>query len=155
MFSAFTDYSFVLILSPTEVQQVADLQHEKEALKREKEAIESEKKAMEREAAKLKRKMEEEKAEMQDDIDTLQKWSAKLHKAVKMINRDFQNLFEDIKNKANLYLPGTKHTDNCDVSVLITVCLQSLKELLYSLSLTVCTCIQETSSKQTESKGVA
>ena len=63
--------AFVLILSPTEVQQVADLQcekevqqvadlqREKEALQREKEALESEKEAIEKEAADLKKTMEE------------------------------------------------------------------------------------------------
>ena len=51
--------AFVLILSPTEVQEVADLQHEKEALQREKEPLESEKEAIEKEAADLKKTMEE------------------------------------------------------------------------------------------------
>ena len=50
--------AFVLILSPTEVQEVADLQREKEALQREKEPLESEE-AIEKEAADLKKTMEE------------------------------------------------------------------------------------------------
>ena len=37
---------------------------------------------------------------------------------MKVINRDFENLFEDINNKTNLLWPRTDHMDNCAVSVL-------------------------------------
>ena len=55
-----------------------------------------------------------ENADLIADMETLKEWSEDLHKLVKIINRHFENLFDDNK-KNNLFEPGTDHTDNCDV----------------------------------------
>ena len=114
--------SFVLNLSPTEVKQVADLKKEKEALQSKLADNMKEKADLEREITKLRL----ENADLDADVETLKEWSEALHKRVKILDRDFENLFDDIRDKVNLFTIGTDHTDNCDVSVLIqsiTVCL--------------------------------
>ena len=70
-----------------------------------------EKAALEGEVANLR----EENAGLITDVETLKQCSEDLHKLVKIINIDFENLFDDINNKNNLFEPGTDHTDNCDV----------------------------------------
>ena len=51
-------------------------------------------------------------------METLIERNDALHKGVKVINRDFENLYADIQNKVNLFWPGSDHTDNYDMSVL-------------------------------------
>ena len=115
MFSALVlTTAFVLILSLTELQQVTDLKGEKEALERKLTDFMREKSALEGEVGKLK----EENEALVADVETLKKWSDDLHQVVKIVQRDFENWFEDIKNEKNLFEPGTSHTDNSDVSVL-------------------------------------
>ena len=101
----------VLILSPTELQQVTDLKREKEALEKKLAHYIKEKAALEGEVEKLR----QENADLIADVETLKEWSEDFHKLVKITNRDFENLFDDIINKNNLFEPGTDHTDNCDV----------------------------------------
>ena len=63
-------------------------------------------------------KLKEENEDLVADVETLKKWDDDLHQLVKIVQRDYEDLFEDIKNEKNLFVPGTSHTDNCDVSVL-------------------------------------
>ena len=80
-------------------------------------------------------KLEHENADLVADVETLKEWSDTLHKGLKVINQENENLFDDIRNKANLFQPGTDHTDNCDVSVLsTTVCLK----LVNSQGIAIC-----------------
>ena len=103
--------AFVLILSPTALQQVTDLKREKETLEEKLGHVMKEKAVLEGEVEELKGERED----LISDVETLKEWGESL---VKAINRDFNNLFDDIKNEKNLFVPGTDHTDNCDVSVL-------------------------------------
>ena len=62
--------------------------------------------------------LKEENEDLVADVETLKTWDDDLHQLVKIVQRDYEDLFEDIKNEKNLFVPGTSHTDNCDVSVL-------------------------------------
>ena len=96
--------------------EVGKLKEENEDLEKKLTEFMREKSALEGEVGKLK----EENEDLVADVETLKKWSDDLHQVVKIVQRDFENLFEDIKNEKNLFEPGTSHTDNCDVSVLPT-----------------------------------
>ena len=79
-------------------------------MKREVAELQQEKAALKREVAELKQDNED----LNADGETLLEWGNKLRRMGRMIEKDFKNLFQDIKEKKGLFEPGTDHTDNCD-----------------------------------------
>ena len=143
---------FVFILSPTEPQQVTKLKKElaecikkKVALEEEVAKLRQEKVALEEEVAKL----QQDNEDLHEDAEALLEWGKNLKSMGRNIEKDFDNLFEDVDNENRLFEPGTEHTDNCDVSVLN----YSLSiKIVNSQGIAMSICIQETSSKLIEPK---
>ena len=110
--------------------------------------LKQEKEALKRKVAELK----EDNEDLNADGETLQVWGNELRTLGRMIEKDFENLYQDIKEKKSLFEPGTDHTDNCDVSVHVLNYGLSIK-IVNLQAIAMGMCIQKTSGKPIEPKG--